>query len=60
MDRKTEDLLRAEYERCHPGDTFEALKRRSSFSKEDRRLLEDWREAILSRVAVARPGRSFR
>ncbi|EIM72696.1 hypothetical protein A33O_18669 [Nitratireductor aquibiodomus RA22] len=30
------------YERCHPDDTFADLARRSSFSKEDRRLLEDW------------------
>ncbi len=27
---------------CHPGDTFADLVRRSSFSKEDRRLMEDW------------------
>lgn len=34
------------YEDCHPGDTFADLVRRSSFSKEDRRLLEDWLAAI--------------
>ena len=31
-----ESLVREDYERCHPGDTFEDLKRRASFSKEDR------------------------
>lgn len=31
-----------QYERCHPHDKFADLVRRSSFSKEDRRLLEDW------------------
>lgn len=36
------------YESCHPGDTFSDLVRRSSFSKEDRRLLEDWLAATLS------------
>ena len=30
------------YDRCHPNDTFADLVRRSSFSKEDRRLVEDW------------------
>ena len=44
-----EHVLRAEYERCHPDDTFEAFKRRAAFSKEDRRLLEEWRAAIRAR-----------
>ncbi len=35
------------YDRCHPGDTFSDLVHRSSFSKEDRRLLEDWLAATL-------------
>ena len=30
------------YDPCHPRDTFADLSRRSSFSKEDRRLMEDW------------------
>ena len=30
------------YEACHPEDTFADLVRRSQFSKQDRRLLEDW------------------
>jgi hypothetical protein len=33
-----ESLVRDDYERCHPSDTFEDLKRRASFSKEDRGL----------------------
>lgn len=33
------------YEACHPDDTFSNLVRRSSLSKEDRRLLEDWLDA---------------
>jgi len=40
-----EDALRIRYESCHPDDTFEALKHRAAFSKENRRLLEDWRTA---------------
>lgn len=34
--------LASRYERCHPGDTFDDLCNRARFSKEDRRLLEDW------------------
>jgi len=37
-----EGLVHAEYERCHPGDSFEDLKRRARFSKEDQGLLLDW------------------
>ena len=37
-----------QYERCHPVDTFADLVRRSPFSKEDRRLLEDWLAATAS------------
>ncbi len=54
-DRDAVEVLRAEYERCHPDDTFEALTRRAAFSKEDRRLLEDWRAAI--RAILAAPPR---
>lgn len=35
------------YEACHRNDTFSDLVRRSSFSKEDRRLLEEWLAATL-------------
>ncbi|MBX6329727.1 MAG: hypothetical protein IRY89_14255 [Pseudolabrys sp.] len=35
-------LVRSDYERCHPNDTWEDLKRRSRFSKEDKGLLRDW------------------
>ncbi|HRP77676.1 MAG TPA: hypothetical protein PL183_01085 [Aquamicrobium sp.] len=52
---REDDLLRAEYERCHPDDTFEALQCRAAFSKEDRRLLEDWRAAIRARLAASPP-----
>lgn len=33
------------YDRCHPTDSFDDLGRRASFSREDRRLMEDWLEA---------------
>jgi hypothetical protein len=37
-----ESLVRADYERCHPSDSFEALKRRARFDKNDKGLLLDW------------------
>jgi hypothetical protein len=36
--------VRTEYERLHPGDSFEDLKRRARFSKEDKGLLREWLE----------------
>lgn len=39
---RLEALIRADYERCHPEDTFDDLKRRARFSKEDKGLLRDW------------------
>lgn len=52
-----ETLISAEYDRCHPGDSFEALKRRARFSKEDKGLLMDWmaRAALKAKTAPQRP-----
>jgi len=47
-----ESLIREDFERCHPGETLEDLKRRASFSKEDRGLLRDW-VAVAARRAAA-------
>jgi hypothetical protein len=40
-----ESLIREDFERCHPGETLDDLKRRASFSREDRGLLRDWMTA---------------
>ena len=50
-------LAQIEYERCHPEDSFEDLKRRARFSKEDKGLLREWFEVAegLDRALVARP-----
>jgi hypothetical protein len=37
-----ESLVRADYDGSHPDDTFEDMKRRSAFTKEDRGLYRDW------------------
>jgi hypothetical protein len=40
--RYLESLIRTDYERCHPNDSFEDLKRRSHFAKADRGLRRVW------------------
>jgi len=45
-----ESLIRADFQRCHPGDTLEDLKRRASFSKEDKGLLRDWMAIAIRRA----------
>ncbi len=39
---RIEAIAREAFDRCHPGDSFEDMKRRAPFSKEDRYLLADW------------------
>jgi hypothetical protein len=51
--RRLESLVRAEYERCHLQESFEDLKRRAQFSKEDRGLLRDWLEVAERRDRCA-------
>jgi hypothetical protein len=50
-----ESLIRSDYERCHPGDTWEDLKRRARFSKEDKGLLRDWMTLAICRRSQAVP-----
>jgi hypothetical protein len=47
-------LISADFERCHPGETFEDVKRRASFSKEDKGLLRDWMALAAMRAAADR------
>ena len=47
--RHLESLVRTNYEQCHPDDSFEDLKRRALFAKEDRGLLRDWLATALQR-----------
>jgi hypothetical protein len=53
-----ESLIREDYERCHPGETLEDLKRRASFSKEDRGPLRDWMAVAAVRAAAACPAKA--
>jgi hypothetical protein len=47
-----EALISEDFERCHPGETLEDLKRRASFSREDRGLLRDWMTVAARRAAA--------
>ena len=49
-----ESLIRADYDRCHPGESFEDLKRRARFSKEDQGLMQDWMTLAAQRADEAR------
>lgn len=49
-----ESLVRDDYERSHPGDTFDAMKARRSFSKEDKGLYRDWLALAAMRAEAAR------
>ena len=50
-----ESLIRDDFELCHPGETLQDLKRRASFSKEDRGLLRDWMAVAATGAAAASP-----
>lgn len=54
-----ESLIREDFERCHPGETLEDVKRRASFSKEDKGLLRDWMAVAAQRAAVDRANLAF-
>lgn len=45
-----EEIARAAYDACHRGDTFDDLKRRAAFSKEDRGLLREWLAAAAAKA----------
>ncbi len=49
-----ESLIREDFEHCHPGETLEDVKRRASFSKEDKGLLRDWMAVAAIRAATKR------
>jgi len=42
VENHIEAIAQEAYDRCHPDDTFEALKHRATFSKEDSGLLGQW------------------
>ncbi len=53
-----ESLIREDFERCHPGETLDDLKRRAAFSREDKGLLRDWMAVAVRRAADERSRRT--
>ncbi|QOZ55414.1 hypothetical protein [Bradyrhizobium sp. CCBAU 53338] len=51
-----ESLIREDFERCHSGETLDDVKRRASFSKEDKGLLRDWMAVAATRAADEQAG----
>lgn len=51
-----ESLIREEFDRCRVGETFDDLKRRIPFSREDQGLYRDWMALAAERAeAIAEP-----
>jgi hypothetical protein len=50
-----ESLVAPDYDRCHPDDSFEAMKVRARFSKEDQGLLKQWMALAAAKDAVPQP-----
>ncbi len=48
---RLEWLVREDYDRSHPGDTFDDMKRRAAFAREDRGLYRDWLAIAAARSA---------
>lgn len=53
-----ESLISEDFELSHPGETLEDIKRRSSFSKEDKGLLRDWMAVAATRAASGRASKA--
>jgi hypothetical protein len=49
----TWSVAASRYDGCHPADSFSDLIHRARFSKEDRRLMEDWLAATQRLVEAA-------
>ncbi len=54
-----ESLIREDFERCHPGESLDDVRRRASFSKEDRGLLRDWMVVAARRVVAGQARQPF-
>jgi hypothetical protein len=48
-----ESIVAADFARARPGDSFEGLKSRARFSKEDKGLLRDWLAIAAARAGAA-------
>lgn len=46
-----ESFIREDFQRCHPDETLDDVKRRATFSEEDKGLLRDWMAVAATRAA---------
>lgn len=53
---RLEALVAADFARYHPNDSFEGLKQRARFTKEDQGLLQDWMRVAAARARAAEQG----
>lgn len=51
-----ESLVRQDFDRCHPGESFEDIKRRAPYSREDQGLYRDWMVIAAERAAALGAG----
>lgn len=51
---RLEALVRADYDRCRVGETFDDMKWRMAFSREDRGLYRDWMAIAVARAEAER------
>ncbi|MGH6677976.1 MAG: hypothetical protein ACREDL_03350, partial [Bradyrhizobium sp.] len=49
-----ESLIRDDFERTHAAETLDDIKRRASFTREDKGLLRDWMAVAARRAATDR------
>jgi hypothetical protein len=47
-----ERLVREDYERCHPGETFDDMKQRAPYSRIDKGLYRAWMALAATRAAL--------
>ena len=47
-----EALVREDYERCHPGETFDDMKQRAAYSRIDQGLYRQWMAVAMARAAL--------
>jgi hypothetical protein len=53
---RLEAMVAADFARYHPNDSFEGLKQRARFTKEDQGLLQDWMRVAAARARAAEQG----
>ncbi len=55
-----ESLIRADYDRCHPSEDFDDMKRRMPYSREDQGIYRDWMVIAAARAEALRPAAPIR